>query len=126
MSVLDLTSLRHSRPTTPPSLTPPLPPTAPMAASKRVGRPARPRAHHTNFGMDRDGRTSVLEHYGPYQFPPDKLIPLFRGPTPGGHPGAGLPGRPAGPRLIHVTDHCRGVDAALRRARPARSTIRRA
>ena len=74
----------------------------------------------------RTGWTTVItrcsNNYGPYQFP-EKLIPLFITNALADIPlpvyGDGMQVRD----WIHVRDHCRGVDAALRaRAGPARST----
>ena len=61
--------------------------------------------------------TRCSNNYGPYQFP-EKLIPLFVTNALADIP---LPVYGDGRQVrdwIHVTDHCRGVDAALRQGRP--------
>ena len=61
--------------------------------------------------------TRCSNNYGPYQFP-EKLIPLFVTNALADIP---LPVYGDGRQVrdwIHVADHCRGVDAALRRGRP--------
>ena len=60
--------------------------------------------------------TRCSNNYGPYQFP-EKLIPLFITNALADIP---LPVYGDGRQVrdwIHVTDHCRGVDAALRQGR---------
>jgi dTDP-glucose 4,6-dehydratase len=61
--------------------------------------------------------TRCSNNYGPYQFP-EKLIPLFitnaLAEVPVPIYGDGRQVRD----WIHVLDHCRGIDAALRRGRP--------
>jgi dTDP-glucose 4,6-dehydratase len=93
----------------------PLAPNSPYAASKAAADLLVRAAHHT-FGM-----TTVItrcsNNYGPYQFP-EKLIPLFitniLADVPVPVYGDGRQVRD----WIHVRDHCRGLDAALRRGRP--------
>ena len=84
--------------------------------------PARPaadllvRAAHHTYGMD-TVITRCSNNYGPYQFP-EKLIPLFITNLLADIP---VPVYGDGRQVrdwIHVTDHCRGIDAALRRGRP--------
>ena len=61
--------------------------------------------------------TRCSNNYGPYQFP-EKLIPLFVTNALADIP---LPVYGDGRQVrdwIHVSDHCRGVDAALRQGRP--------
>jgi dTDP-glucose 4,6-dehydratase len=60
--------------------------------------------------------TRCSNNYGPYQFP-EKLIPLFVSNAQNDEP---LPVYGTGANVrdwIHVLDHCRGIDAALRRGR---------
>ena len=61
--------------------------------------------------------TRCSNNYGPYQFP-EKLIPLFVMRLLAHQPvpvyGSGLNVRD----WIHVSDHCRGIDLALRKGRP--------
>ncbi len=95
--------------------TTPLAPNSPYAASKASADLLVRAAHHT-FGLD-TVITRCSNNYGPFQFP-EKLIPLFitnvmadlRVPVYGD-------GRQVRD-WIHVLDHCRGIDAALRRGRP--------
>ncbi len=93
----------------------PLAPNSPYAASKAAADLLVRAAHHT-FGMD-TVITRCSNNYGPYQFP-EKLIPLFitnlLADTPVPVYGDGRQVRD----WIHVTDHCRGIAAALRRGRP--------
>jgi dTDP-glucose 4,6-dehydratase len=61
--------------------------------------------------------TRCSNNYGPYQFP-EKLIPLFITNALADKP---LPVYGDGRQVrdwIHVIDHCRGIDAALRHGRP--------
>jgi dTDP-glucose 4,6-dehydratase len=94
--------------------TTPLAPNSPYAASK-AGADLLVRAAHHTFGMD-TVITRCSNNYGPYQFP-EKLIPLFitnaLAETPVPVYGDGRQVRD----WIHVLDHCRGIDAALRRGR---------
>jgi dTDP-glucose 4,6-dehydratase len=93
----------------------PLAPNSPNAASK-AGADLLVRAAHHTFGMD-TVITRRSNNYGPYQFP-EKLIPLFITNLLADIP---VPVYGDGRQVrdwIHVTDHCRGVDAALRRGRP--------
>ena len=94
--------------------TTPLAPNSPYAASKAAADLLVRAAHHT-FGLD-TVITRCSNNYGPYQFP-EKLIPLFITNAMNDIPlpvyGDGMQVRD----WIHVTDHCRGVDAALRRGR---------
>ena len=106
-------STARSGPTTPPfTETTPLAPNSPYAASK-AGADLLVRAAHHTHGMD-TVITRCSNNYGPYQFP-EKLIPLFVTNALADIPlpvyGDGMQVRD----WIHVRDHCRGVDAALRR-----------
>ena len=92
----------------------PLAPNSPYAASK-AGSDLLVRAAHHTHGMD-VVITRCSNNYGPYQFP-EKLIPLFITNALADTP---LPVYGDGRQVrdwIHVLDHCRGVDAALRKGR---------
>jgi dTDP-glucose 4,6-dehydratase len=93
----------------------PLAPNSPYAASK-AGADLLVRAAHHTYGMNTI-ITRCSNNYGPYQFP-EKLIPLF---VTNALADIALPVYGDGRQVrdwIHVTDHCRGVDAALRHGRP--------
>jgi dTDP-glucose 4,6-dehydratase len=95
--------------------TTPLAPNSPYAASK-AGADLLVRAAHHTHGMCTI-ITRCSNNYGPYQFP-EKLIPLFVTNALADIP---VPVYGDGRQVrdwIHVSDHCRGVDAALRRGRP--------
>jgi dTDP-glucose 4,6-dehydratase len=95
--------------------TTPLTPNSPYAASK-AGADLLVRAAHHTHGMCTI-ITRCSNNYGPYQFP-EKLIPLFVTNALADIP---VPVYGDGRQVrdwIHVSDHCRGVDAALRRGRP--------
>jgi dTDP-glucose 4,6-dehydratase len=104
------------RPDDPPfTETTPLAPNSPYAASK-AGADLLVRAAHHTHGMCTI-ITRCSNNYGPYQFP-EKLIPLFVTNALADIP---VPVYGDGRQVrdwIHVSDHCRGVDAALRRGRP--------
>ena len=104
------------RPEDPPFCeTTPLAPNSPYAASK-AGADLLVRAAHHTFGLD-TVITRCSNNYGPYQFP-EKLIPLFITNIMADIP---VPVYGDGRQVrdwIHVLDHCRGVDAALRRGKP--------
>lgn len=92
----------------------PLAPNSPYAASK-AGADLLVRAAHHTHGMN-VVITRCSNNYGPYQFP-EKLIPLFITNALVDIP---VPVYGDGRQVrdwIHVLDHCRGVDAALRRGR---------
>jgi dTDP-glucose 4,6-dehydratase len=95
--------------------TTPLAPNSPYAASK-AGADFLVRAAHHTHGLE-TVITRCSNNYGPYQFP-EKLIPLFITNALADIPlpvyGDGMQVRD----WIHVRDHCRSVDAALRRGRP--------
>jgi dTDP-glucose 4,6-dehydratase len=98
--------------------TTPLAPNSPYAASKASADLLVRAAHHT-FGLQ-TVITRCSNNYGPYQFP-EKLIPLFITNALAGIP---VPVYGDGRQVrdwIHVLDHCRGVDAALRRGRAGES-----
>jgi dTDP-glucose 4,6-dehydratase len=89
----------------------PLAPNSPYAASK-AGADFLVRAAHHTHGLNAI-ITRCSNNYGPYQFP-EKLIPLFITNAMASIP---LPVYGDGRQVrdwIHVRDHCRGVDAALR------------
>ncbi len=94
------------------SETNPLAPNSPYAASK-AGADLLVRAAHHTFGLD-TVITRCSNNYGPYQFP-EKLIPLFITNVMADIP---VPVYGDGRQVrdwIYVLDHCRGIDAALRR-----------
>ena len=92
----------------------PLAPRSPYSATKASGDMLALAYHHTH-GLD-VVVTRCSNNYGPYQFP-EKLIPLMVCNAMKGEPlpvyGDGLNVRD----WIHVGDHCRGLDAALRKGR---------
>jgi dTDP-glucose 4,6-dehydratase len=93
----------------------PLAPNSPYAASKAGADLLVRAAHHTHGLPTIITRSS--NNYGPYQFP-EKLIPLFITNALADQP---LPVYGDGRQIrdwIHVSDHCRGIDAALRQGRP--------
>jgi dTDP-glucose 4,6-dehydratase len=92
----------------------PLAPNSPYAASK-AGADLLVRAAYHTHGLPVI-TTRCSNNYGPYQFP-EKLIPLFITNALADKP---LPVYGDGRQVrdwIHVSDHCRGVDAALRRGK---------
>jgi dTDP-glucose 4,6-dehydratase len=103
------------RPDDPPfSETTPLAPNSPYAASK-AGADLLVRAAYHTFGLD-TVITRCSNNYGPFQFP-EKLIPLF---ITNAMAGLAVPVYGDGRQVrdwIYVVDHCRGVDAAMRRGR---------
>jgi dTDP-glucose 4,6-dehydratase len=93
----------------------PLAPNSPYAASKSAADCLVRAAHHTH-GLDAL-ITRCSNNYGPYQFP-EKLIPLFITNALADEP---LPLYGDGQNVrdwIHVEDHCRALDAVMRRGRP--------
>lgn len=94
--------------------TTPLAPNSPYSASKASGD-LLARAYHHTYGADVI-TTRCSNNYGPYQFP-EKLLPLMiiRAMQGGELPiyGDGLYRRD----WLHVSDHCRGIIAALERGR---------
>jgi dTDP-glucose 4,6-dehydratase len=99
------------RPDDPPFCeTTPLAPNSPYAASKAAADLLVRAAHHT-FGLD-TVITRCSNNHGPHQFP-EKLIPLFIKNALANIP---VPVYGDGRQVrdwIHVTDHCRGIVAAL-------------
>jgi dTDP-glucose 4,6-dehydratase len=92
----------------------PYAPNSPYSASK-AGSDHLVRAYHHTFGLDTT-TTNCSNNYGPFQFP-EKLIPLF---VINALSGRSLPIYGDGLNVrdwLHVEDHCRGVEAALVRAR---------
>ena len=93
----------------------PLAPNSPYSASKTAAD-LLVRAYFHTFGFPAV-TTRCSNNYGPYQFP-EKLIPLFISNASQDQPlpvyGTGLNVRD----WIHVLDHCRGIDAALRKGTP--------
>ena len=90
----------------------PLAPNSPYAASKTAAD-LLVRAYCHTFGFP-GIITRCSNNYGPYQFP-EKLIPLF---ISNALADQSLPVYGKGDNTrdwIHVLDHCRGIDAALRR-----------
>ena len=94
--------------------TTPLAPNSPYAASKAAADLLVRAAHHT-FGLN-TVITRCSNNYGPYQFP-EKLIPLF---ITNALADLSVPVYGDGRQVrdwIHVMDHCRGIEAALRLGR---------
>jgi dTDP-glucose 4,6-dehydratase len=92
----------------------PLAPNSPYAASKAAAD-LLVRAYHHSFGFPAV-ITRCSNNYGPYQFP-EKLLPLFITNLLDDQP---VPVYGTGQNVrdwIHVSDHCRGIDLALRRGR---------
>jgi len=92
----------------------PLQPNSPYAASKAAAD-LLVRSYCHSFGFP-GIITRCSNNYGPYQFP-EKLIPLFITNALADEP---LPVYGDGKNVrdwIHVSDHCRGIDAALRHGR---------
>ncbi len=93
----------------------PLAPNSPYSASKTAADLlVRAYFHTFHFPVI---TTRCSNNYGPYQFP-EKLIPLFISNLLNDQQ---VPVYGAGTNVrdwIHVIDHCRGIDAALRRGTP--------
>jgi dTDP-glucose 4,6-dehydratase len=93
----------------------PLAPNSPYSASKTAAD-LLVRAYCHTFGFP-GIITRCSNNYGPYQFP-EKLIPLFISNALADQQvpvyGAGQNSRD----WIHVLDHCRGIEAALRKGQP--------
>lgn len=92
----------------------PLAPNSPYSASKAAGD-LLVRAYHHTFGLNAV-ITRCSNNYGPYQYP-EKLIPLFVTNLCANQP---VPVYGDGQQVrdwIHVSDHCRGVEAAWRTGR---------
>jgi dTDP-glucose 4,6-dehydratase len=93
----------------------PLAPNSPYSASKTAAD-VLVRAYCHTFGFP-GITTRCSNNYGPYQFP-EKIIPLFISRA---LDNKALPVYGKGDNVrdwIHVLDHCRGIDAALRLGRP--------
>jgi dTDP-glucose 4,6-dehydratase len=92
----------------------PLVPSSPYSASKAGGDLVVGAYHHT-FGIDAVV-SRASNNYGPYQYP-EKLIPLCVLNALHGDPlpvyGDGMQVR----NWLHVDDHCRGIDAVLRKGK---------
>lgn len=92
----------------------PLAPNSPYSASKAAAD-LLVRSYVQTFGFPAV-ITRCSNNYGPYQFP-EKLIPLFISNAQEEKP---LPVYGEGKNVrdwIHVSDHCRGIDAALRKGK---------
>jgi dTDP-glucose 4,6-dehydratase len=92
----------------------PLAPNSPYSASKTAAD-VLVRAYCHTFGFPAVV-TRCSNNYGPYQFP-EKIIPLFISRALEDKP---LPVYGKGENVrdwIHVLDHCRGIDAAMRQGR---------
>lgn len=93
----------------------PIAPNSPYSASK-ASADLLVRAYCHTFGFP-GIITRCSNNYGPYQFP-EKLIPLF---ISNALADQALPVYGTGENIrdwIHVLDHCRGIDAALRHGQP--------
>jgi len=97
------------------SETTPYAPNSPYSASKAASDHLV-RAYHHTYGLETT-TSNCSNNYGPFQFP-EKLIPLFTLNALSGKPlpiyGDGMNVRD----WLHVEDHCRGIEACLRRGRP--------
>ena len=95
----------------------PLDPSSPYSASKAAAD-MLVQSYCRTFGFP-GVTTRCSNNYGPYQFP-EKLIPLFISRALNGE---SLPVYGTGKNVrdwIHVTDHCRGIEAALTGGQPGR------
>jgi dTDP-glucose 4,6-dehydratase len=93
----------------------PLAPNSPYSASKAAAD-MLVRAYHHSFHFPAV-ITRCSNNYGPYQFP-EKLLPLFITNLMANEQ---VPVYGTGQNVrdwIHVSDHCRGIDAALRKGAP--------
>ena len=93
----------------------PLAPNSPYSASKTAAD-LLVRSYFHTYGFPAV-TTRCSNNYGPYQFP-EKLIPLF---ISNALKDEALPVYGKGDNVrdwIHVLDHCRGIDAALRNGEP--------
>jgi dTDP-glucose 4,6-dehydratase len=92
-------------------------PSSPYSASK-AGSDHLVMAAHTTFGQS-VMITRAANNYGPFQYP-EKFLPLFITRAFENQPlplyGDGLQKRD----WLHVLDHCRGIDAVLRRGKSGR------
>ncbi len=90
-------------------------PNSPYSASKAASDHLV-RAYHHTFGLEVT-TSNCSNNYGPYQYP-EKLIPLF---FLNALAGKGLPIYGDGMNVrdwLHVEDHCRGIEACLRKGVP--------
>lgn len=90
-------------------------PNSPYSASK-AGSDHLVRAYHHTFGLQTT-TSNCSNNYGPFQFP-EKLIPLF---ILNALHGRNLPIYGDGMNVrdwLHVEDHCRGIEACLRKGAP--------
>ena len=90
-------------------------PNSPYSASK-AGADHLVRAYHHTYGLETT-TSNCSNNYGPYQFP-EKLIPLF---LLNALTGRALPIYGDGMNVrdwLHVEDHCRGIELAIRSGRP--------
>ncbi len=90
-------------------------PNSPYSASKAASDHLV-RAYHHTYGLEVT-TSNCSNNYGPYQYP-EKLIPLFLLNALSGKPlpiyGDGMNVRD----WLHVEDHCRGIEACLKRGQP--------
>lgn len=93
----------------------PYEPNSPYSASKAASDHLV-RAYHHTYGLNVT-TTNCSNNYGPYHYP-EKLIPLFILNALSGKPlpiyGDGMNVRD----WLYVRDHCRGIEAALRKGKP--------
>ena len=92
----------------------PYAPNSPYSASKAASDHLV-RAYHHTYGLQTT-ISNCSNNYGPYQFP-EKLIPLMIAQLLA---GKSLPVYGDGRNIrdwLHVEDHCRGIDAVLKRGR---------
>jgi dTDP-glucose 4,6-dehydratase len=93
----------------------PYAPNSPYSASKAASDHLV-RAYHHTYGLQ-TSISNCSNNYGPYQFA-EKLIPLMIAQLLA---GKSLPVYGDGRNIrdwLHVQDHCRGIEAVLRRGRP--------
>ena len=97
------------------SETTPYAPNSPYSASKAASDHLV-RAYHHTYGLEVT-TSNCSNNYGPYQYP-EKLIPLFLINALAGRPlpiyGDGMNVRD----WLHVSDHCRGIEACLVKGQP--------
>lgn len=97
------------------SETTPYAPNSPYSASKAASDHLV-RAYHHTFGLEVT-TSNCSNNYGPYQYP-EKLIPLF---LLNALHARSLPIYGDGMNVrdwLHVEDHCRGIEACLRKGQP--------
>ncbi len=98
-------------------------PRTPYNASK-AGSDHVVRCYGETFGLPVT-ISNCCNNYGPYQFP-EKVIPLFATRALGGEPLPLYASVANRREWLHVDDHCRAIDAVLRRGRVRRDLQRRA